>query len=248
MRGNQHRGLPVDAREYSEDDWLVYGEVTKPNTREKLIALTIEEMATKGPSNFNVKDVCDRIGAKYALINYYFGKKEMLIAEASATSYKKSIRDWHSAILVGPEDAEKRLRAHLQREMAWFKSMGSWALLVSYPIASDESRALLEENFGDELRKYFEYYLCIVGTMILDLRKGTFSDLNFDVSNYPKSLLLAHPMVVMDGVSMIWSAHGLNVWAAGQQVGSANLSHGKFTQKLAIEHHVDKMIALAKGK
>lgn len=240
--------LPVDAREYSETDWLTYGEIPTPNTRAKLIALTIEEMVSAGPSKFNVKNVCDRIDAKYALVNYYFGNKEMLIAEASATSYRKSIRDWHSAILSGSKDPETRLREHLHREMDWFKGMGPWALLVSYPIASDESRALIEDNFGDELKKYFEYYLCIVGTMILDLRKGTLSDLNFDITNYPKTLLLKHPMVVMDGLSMVWSAHGLNVWSAGQQIGSANLSHEKFTQKLAIEHHINRMVELAKER
>jgi AcrR family transcriptional regulator len=83
MGGNWKINLPSDARTYSESDWLVFGMTGTPNTREKLIALTIEEIVKNGPSEFNAKDICDRIDAKHALVNYYFGNKEMLIAEAN---------------------------------------------------------------------------------------------------------------------------------------------------------------------
>lgn len=248
MRGKIFGNLPQDARNYDESDWLVYGDDPQPNTRAKLIALTIEEMATRGPGGFSVNSVCDRIDAKHALVNYYFGNKEMLIAEASAVSYKKSVNDAHNRILMAPKDPEKRLRAHIDGELAWYRQMKSWALLVNYPIASDLSRKLIEENFGAELRKYFEFYLSLVGTMILDIRRGTTSEFDFDVTNYPREFLLKHPAIVLDGISMIWSAHGLHIWSAGQQVGSATLSAEQFTQKMAIDHHIKRMISLARGK
>jgi hypothetical protein len=239
--------LPIDAREYSGADWLVFGETANPNTRQKLLALTIEEMVKKGPGGFNVKNVCDRIDAKYALINYYFKNKEMLIAEASALTYRKSVANYKVVISAAPRDAEQRLRAFIKTEMDWFRKMGSWGLLVSYPIHSQEARDLVEVNFGKELKKYFEYYLSMIGTLILDIRKGTLSDFDFDVTNYPRASLLAHPGVVMDGISMVWAAHGLNVWIAGQQMGSANLTSPKFSHKKLISHHIEKMVLLAKG-
>lgn len=248
MSGKEFPELPESAADYGPADWLVYGEESEPNTRSKLLALTVEEMVKHGPSKFSVKNVCDRIEAKYGLINYYFESKEKLIAEASAMSYRKSVNACRVRILEAPKDAEKRLRAHLLGEFEWFKHMNSWGILVGYPVLSPESRELVEVNFGKSLEKYFEYYLCIVGTLILDLRKGTLSNFDFDVNSYPKSFLLTHPKLVLDGVSFAWSAHGLNVWSAGRQLGSANLSTRDFTQKMAINHHIDRLVALAKDK
>jgi AcrR family transcriptional regulator len=247
MAGKNLFNLPIDARDYSESDWLVFGNSANPNTRQKLLALTIEEMVKNGPGGFNVKNVCDRIDAKYALINYYFTNKEMLIAEASALTYRKSVDNYKMVILAAPKDAEQRLRAFIKAEMDWFRKMGSWGLLVSYPIHSQEARDLIQVNYGKELKKYFEYYLSMIGTLILDLRKGSLSDFNFDATNYPRATLLSHPGVVMDGISMVWAAHGLNVWIAGQQMGSANLTSPKFSHKKLISHHVEKMVTLARG-
>jgi AcrR family transcriptional regulator len=240
--------LPSDARNYTDHDWTIFGDTAKPNTRQKLLALTIEAMVQNGPGGFNVKDVCDRIDAKHALINYYFRSKELLIAEASALTFRKSIAAYRDVVLAAPKDPEKRLRAFIRAEMDWFRKMGSWGLLVSYPIHSQESRELIEDNYGLELKKHFEFYLSMIGTLILDLRKGAVTDFNFDVSNYPRASLLANPGVVMDGISMAWSAHGLNVWIAGQQVGSNRVSTPKFSHKMLIDHHIEKMVKLAKGE
>ena len=242
------RILPEDAREYTEQDWLVYGVVPNPKTRDKLLALTVEEMVKYGPASFNANKVCDRIDAKHALVNYYFGNKEMLIAEASVLSYRQSVIEHKANILAAPRDPEKRLRAFLNGELERHRRMGGWAILVSYPILSAESRSLIQQHFGEQLETYFQYYLAMVGTLILDLRNGTLSDFDFDENTIPKSKLLKHPKVVMDGISLVWSAHGLNVWSAGQQLGSANLEDPNFTQKMLIKHHIDNLVELAKGK
>lgn len=246
MAGKNRYDLPADAANYSEQDWLVYGDTATPNTRQKLIALTIEEMVVNGPGAFNVKRVCDRIDAKYGLVNYYFGSKDVLVAEASALSYKKSVLASQARIISAPRDAEKRLRAHLLGELEWFRHMNAWGILVSYPILSVESRKLLETNFGKELQKYFELYTALMSLMLLDLRKGTISDFDFDIDNIPRALLTKHPVAVLDATSIMWNAHGLNVWSAGKQLGSSELRTEKISQKIAIEHHINRLIEFAK--
>ena len=240
--------LPSDAREYNAEHWLIYGMVTEPNTREKLLALTIEEMVRIGPSEFSAKTVCDRIDAKYALVNYYFGDKKKLIAEASLITYKKHIHQLMDAVRKSDKDPEKRLRTLLRFDLEWHRSMNSWALLFNYPLLSNESRVLIETNFGSEIHKYFEFFLAIMGQLVLDLRRGKPSDFDFDETNYPRAQLLAHPKVVFDSVSIVYSSHGLNIWAAGNHPGSANVGTAEFTQKLIIEHHINRMVDLAKAK
>lgn len=240
--------LPSDARVYSSSDWLTFGMTGTPNTREKLIALTIEEMVKVGPGEFNAATVCDRIDAKHALVNYYFGNKEMLIAEASATTYKKHILEIRDVINSTPRDPEKRLKVFLKKDLEWHRRMNDWAVVVSYPLVSRASRELIESNFGEELNDYFQYLVAMVSRMIRDIRSGTFTEIDFEPENLPMHELALHADIVLDAISLLYSSHGLNIWAAGAQIGSAKLDTKVISQKFAIDHHIRRMMELAKKR
>lgn len=240
--------MPSDARTYSEADWLAYGLTGTPNTREKLIALTIEEMVKNGPGAFNAKDVCDRIGAKHALVNYYFGNKEMLIAEASATTYKKHVYQIRDVIKAAPKNPEKRLRAFIDMDIEWHRHMNGWAVLVSYPLLSQTSRELIEDNFGTELKEHFEFLVAMVARMVRDMRTNKVSEIDFEPGNLPRQELALHPAVALDAISILYSSHGLNIWVAGTQIGSSKLGTKEISQKIATEHHIQRILQLAKNK
>jgi AcrR family transcriptional regulator len=237
--------LPKDARDYTGDDWLRYGESATPSVRQKLVALTIEEVIRSGPADFSTKTVCDRIGAKYPIINYYFGSRDGLLAEASAVTYRKSMLAMRDCIAAAPNDAEKRFRAYIQRELDWYQELSAWGILINYPIASKVAGEILETKYGDELARYFEFYLSMVGTMVQDLRRGTVSSFDFGVDNYPRASLLAHPKIALDTISIVWSVHGIAVWSSGNQVGSRLTSGPSLTQKMAIKHHIDHLVERA---
>lgn len=246
MGGKSNFNLPEDARTYSDSHWLKFGLTGTPNTREKLIALTIEEMVKNGPGGFNAKVICDRIDAKYALVNYYFGNKEMLIAEASATTYKKHILEIRDAIEAAPKKAEKRLELFLRMDLDWHREMKDWAVLVSYPLLSRESRELIEGNFGSELKNLFEFLVAIVSRLVRDVRTGKITEIDFEPDKLPMHELALHPDVVLDAISILYSSHGLNIWSAGAQIGSSKLDSRVITQRLAIDHHIKRMMELAK--
>lgn len=248
MGGKTDYELPEDARTYGPRDWLVYGLTGTPNTREKLVALTIEAMVKSGPSTFNAKDVCDRIDAKYGLVNYYFGNKEMLVAEASATTYKKHIFEVRDIINSAPKNPEKRLRSFIDMDIAWHRRMNSWAVLVSYPLISQASRDLIEVNFGNDLKEHFEFLVAMVARMVRDIRTNKVTEIDFEPGALPRHELAMHPAVVLDAISILYSAHGLNIWIAGTQIGSSKLGSPEISQKIAIEHHIKRMIDLAKRK
>lgn len=248
MGGNWKINLPSDARTYSESDWLVFGMTGTPNTREKLIALTIEEMVKNGPSEFNAKDICDRIDAKHALVNYYFGNKEMLIAEASATTYKKHVLEMRDVILAAPKDPEKRLKLFIKRDLEWHQRMNDWALLVSYPLVSKASRELIDTTFGEELKDYFEYLVALISRLVREIRTGVVSEIDFEPKRLPMHELALNAEIVLDAISILYSSHGLNIWAAGAQIGSSRINTTVISQKIAIDHHIKRMMELARKK
>lgn len=240
--------LPDDAREYLPEHWLRYGESGTPSVREKLVALTIEEVIRSGPADFSTKTVCDRIGAKYPIMNYYFGSRDGLLAEASAMTYRKAIMATHERIASAPKNAEKRFRAYIQGELDWYRELSAWAILINYSIASKVSGEILDEKYGAEMERYFEFYLSMVGTMVLDLRSGSLSSFDFGIDNYPRASLLLKPATALDSISLVWSVHGIALWSSGNHVGSRTTSDPSLTRRMAIKHHIDHIVERAKGK
>jgi AcrR family transcriptional regulator len=246
MPSRKQSPLPESVDDYTASDWLRHGTTGTPTLRDKIIALSIENIIAVGPADFNVKTVCDRLGIKYPMINYYFGSKDGLIAAASAATYTKSILEMQQIVIAAGTDPEKRLRAFMHRQISWFSTNRMWALQVNYPIATQASQDELTEKFGTELTEYFKLYLAIVGTLFHDVRVGKSSDLGFDLTSLPKTRLLLRPDIALDALSFIWSMHGLAVWSSGQHSGSAGLTDSKLTPTMAIKHHIDTLVNFAR--
>jgi AcrR family transcriptional regulator len=93
-------------------------------------------MIETGPVDFNSGTVCDQLNLKHPMINYYFGSRDGLIAEASMWAY----RGWSDKVMTAtrnaPKNAEKRLRAYLEASLEWAERMKAVTLLSQYPVLS----------------------------------------------------------------------------------------------------------------
>lgn len=85
------------------------------NTRERLLDSARDVFAEKGFSDATVKEICERADANIASVNYYFGSKEELYAEAWQSAFQESLRA-HPPDGGVPEDAspEERLRGRIR--------------------------------------------------------------------------------------------------------------------------------------
>ena len=106
------------------------GEEARSDTRERLLESASEVFAAKGYSRGTVKEICERAGANIAAVNYYFGSKEDLYAEAWRRAFHESLEK-HPPDGGVPEEAppEERLKGRVR------------ALVNS--IADDDDRAFL---------------------------------------------------------------------------------------------------------
>lgn len=247
MPGQNTIPLPENVNDYQGVDWLRFGNTATPTTRQKILALTIEEVVRCGAADFKTTVVCDRLGVGYSLVNHYFGTKERLIAEASALTYRKAVLAAHDRIVSAPQDAEKRFRAFIHGEVEWYATFSAWAVLVTYPIWSSLSRDVIGEKYGAELGRYFEFSLAMLDTLVADLRNNTLSSFDFDVDTYPKPALAFGTDIALDTVSVIWSVHGLALWSSTNQIGALTSSHPSLLNPEAITHHIDLIVQRAKG-
>jgi AcrR family transcriptional regulator len=221
-------------------------------TRERLILLAIDEILKNGPSEFNARIVCERLGVKQSMIPYHLGSRENLIVEATIWAY----RDWTNYPLTvlrnTKGDPEKRLRAFLEAKNDWSQRMGTVALLIHYPMMSETVNQILQEKYGDEMRNKLSYQTAILGYLILDIRTGSNSPIDFDESNPPGvETALAHPREFFAANSVLWASHGVSLWLSGRHWASSyfNLFNvDKIGRQFVIKNHMDEILAIARGR
>jgi AcrR family transcriptional regulator len=186
------------------------------------------------------------------MINYYFGSRDGLIAEASIWAYRGWSHKVMTATRNAPKNAEKRLRAYLQACLDWAENMRAVTVLSQYPVLSQAVKSLIDDGYSVELQKDFEYHLVFLATLIMDMRTGKNSDLDFDKTNYPKNkYMLTQPRELLDAASIAWASHGVMMWRSGSHIPTNNLRKeftAKLSEDIAIAVHVDNIIAIAKGK
>jgi AcrR family transcriptional regulator len=225
---------------------------TNISTRDLIILASIDQMTETGPVDFNSGAVCDLLNLKHPMINYYFGSRDGLIAEASIWAY----RGWSEKVMTAtrnaPKNAEKRLRAYLEANLEWAENMRAVTVLSQYPVLSKAVKDLIDDGYSVELQKDFEYHLVFLATLIIDMRTGKNSDLDFDKTNYPKGkYTLSHPRELLEAASIAWAAHGMMMWRSGSHIPTTNLRKeftAKLSEDLAMRLHIDNIVAIARGQ
>lgn len=225
---------------------------TDISTRDLIILTSIDQMIETGPVDFNSGTVCDQLNLKHPMINYYFGSRDGLIAEASIWAYRGWSHKVMTATRNAPKNAEKRLRVYLEASLDWAENMRAVTVLSQYPVLSQAVKSLIDDGYSVELQKDFEYHLVFLATLIMDMRTGKNSDLDFDKTNYPKNkYMLTQPRELLDAASIAWASHGVMMWRSGSHIPTNNLRKeftAKLSEDIAIAVHVDNIIAIAKGK
>jgi AcrR family transcriptional regulator len=81
-------------------------------TRQRLLAAACEIFASKGYMHATVSEICERAGANLAAVNYHFGGKDELYAEAWREAFAEALRLYPPDGGLPPDaPSDERLRA-----------------------------------------------------------------------------------------------------------------------------------------
>ena len=91
-------------------------------TRKRLLNAACEVFADKGYRNAKVAEICRRAGANVAAVNYYFGDKAALYAEAWHYAFNEyAMPEFSESMYASPED---QLRNHIHSLIRNFMEKG----------------------------------------------------------------------------------------------------------------------------
>jgi hypothetical protein len=101
----------------TDEFWLEYGDDPQPPMRLKILYVTFGEVASAGPSSFNVASVCDRLGITYPMVNHYFGNRDGLLAEGAYMVYQRYVEKLWDAAMSATRKPEARLKAWMMAQI-----------------------------------------------------------------------------------------------------------------------------------
>ncbi len=226
----------------TDDFWLQFGDNPQPPMREKIIYLTMDAVAERGPANFNSAEVCDRLGITHPMVNHYFDNRDGLLAVTAFVVYDRHIRSVWDAVSKAPSDAIKRLKVWMRAIVNSNKSMGGWGAVLNYPLTSLTVTTLLDSQFREEIKELFEWNLGCLAILISDVKKGTLSELPTGINPELREELTSQPEIVSLVSSVAWAALGVAVWYSGQHLASAQVPEAIAQREALIESHIDHVV------
>ena len=235
-----------------EDVWSHYGNYSKLSVREKLVILTAIEISRVGVLEFNAKNPCKVLGAKFSIVNYYFGGRDGLLAEAANFVHEEWISAIRNSLSTKAVDPAKQLKKIVLADIAFAKKWGAMGTFASYPNSSPNIRQEYVSNYDQNSRAAMEYYLAVLAVLIHDARRGQKSIIDFTIDSVPKQKMKTHRSAFLAATSFAWASHGLVVWTAGQHAPTQNIedrSVSSLTTQYAMRNHIKTIITTAiKGK
>lgn len=227
--------------------WLNFGDNPDPSIRQKMIYLTIREVAMVGPATFNTLGVCDTLGVTYPMVNHYFGNRDGLIAEAAFVTYELYIhRIWENVEASKP-DPEARFKGWMNSMVDLNVEIRGWGPVLNYPNFSETVFQIMEAKFGEQRRKLFELDIARLAQLIKDVREKRLTNIDFDIDNYPRAEFLLDAKLVELTSTVAFSSLGLAVWRSGGHAPSQGITDLRILKDTLTRSHIKNMLALVRS-
>jgi AcrR family transcriptional regulator len=226
--------------------WLNFGDNPEPSIRQKMIYLTIREVALVGPGSFNTMGVCDALDLTYPMVNHYFGNRDGLIAEAGFVTYELYVQRIWANVEAAKPNPEARLRAWMEAQVRLNTEVSGWGAILNYSPFSQSVFKILEEKFGERRQRLFELNISRLAQLVKDYREGRLTQFDFDLDNYPRAEFLKDQRLIELTSTIAFSTLGLAVWRSGGHAPSQGIPELKKLAENLSESHIKNMLALAK--
>lgn len=166
-----------------------------------ILEATLVQLRKVGPSKVHPQDICESLGVSKALVNYHFGGRDALIAEAMVIGYERYVEDLWSAA-EAKDDPVERLFAWIDRQFDWTAENVGLAATLNFPRQTlnemDMSLELSERIAAAGLQNFWN-----LQRVVSDARKN----LNGDPEDRAEDAMTA-------GV-IGWTVLGMSVFNAG---------------------------------
>lgn len=200
--------------------WAALGLDEAPSSRDRIVALTMIEVARVGPAAFNTRTICAQLGLTHPVIQYHFGSRDALIAEAAHATYVRFVDRLEAAVEAAPHTPVDRLRAALRAGVELAREIRGWGAVLNYfPFYSETVAEVLAEQFQERHTQQYERNLALLLRLVVDVWEDSVSEPPAHDARAEADArlltVLADPDAMVAFSRLSFAAHGLSVWRAG---------------------------------
>ena len=255
----------------SIDRWdRVYGErvstrsVARNEAREAILEAAVDRLASAGPTGVHPQDLCEELGLSKALVNYHFGNRDGLIAEAMVVGYERYVDHLaESAAAAGPDPLD-RLVAWVEAQIHWTAANTGLAAALNFPHHAagvpDPMDPALAQRLHDAGARNLGVLIGLVGEVRAQLRPGRAGVVpggsrpeavieaavdatrqSAEAGRTPNEDELAAS--AMDAAIIGWTTLGMSVWVSGEHLPTRQLQVREFLPT-AQQHFRDLIVAM----
>jgi AcrR family transcriptional regulator len=183
---------------------------TRANARDALVTAAIDHLSRLGPSAVQPQEICRELGISKALVNYHFGTREGLIAEAMVTGYEQYVVDLMDAADAAGSDPVDRLMAWIDRQVEWTTEHRGLAAALDFPDVALSTPLDPDGELFVRLNNAGERNFANLQLLVLDAR----AHLKRDDPDYIADVT----EVGLTSAVIGWVTLGLAVWVGGKHL------------------------------
>lgn len=171
--------------------------------RAALIEATLESLGEFGPSGVHPAEICEGLGLSKALVNYHFGNRDGLVAEAMALGYERYVDLLEGAVDEAGSSPLDRLMAFYETQVAWTIEHPGLAAALNFPETAAGPGAELAADIRDRLNAAGARNFANLVSLVNEVR-GSFGH-----DDDPPELVRSLAAIIG------WTCLGTSVWFAG---------------------------------
>jgi AcrR family transcriptional regulator len=156
------------------------------------------------------QEICRELGISKALVNYHFGTREGLIAEAMVVGYEQYVVELMIAADAAGTDPVDRLMAWIDRQVEWTSEHRGLAAALDFPDVSFTQRLPETSALYARLNEAGARNFANLQLLVLDARTALKKD---DPDWEPDALEIG-----LTGAVIGWITLGLSVWVGGNHL------------------------------
>lgn len=176
--------------------------------RALLLQAAVAELSSRGAVALQPQILCAELGVSKPLVNYHFGGRDGLIAEAMLIAYEDYVIRQADAVEAAPADPKSRLFAWVDAQIDWTRDHPGLAAALNFPNYAALSSGALPEAVMQRMREVGASNQLLVRSLVNDVRNELGVEPRDEFSDFVAATMAA------------WLTLGVSVWRAGLHVGT----------------------------
>ena len=200
--------------------------------RSALIEATLAEICIHGPINVHPSEICEGLGLSKALVNYHFGSRDGLVAEAMERGYARYVDSLQVAADQGGTDPVDRLVAWFEAQVRWTIANPGLAAALNFPTEAggmtEETGSMIAERMAAHGARNFANLTDLVVQARIELSDSDPDDV---------------VGMTLDAAVVGWLCLGSSVWFSGRHLPTRGLGLSQYLE-LGLDHMRTLIIAM----